>query len=196
MTLLHINCCISPNRKPRTAQLAEAFISAYSAAHPDARVEEYVLETCGLTPLDKNALVSRDSLIRAGKSDAPCFAPARQFASADRIVVSAPYWELSFPSMLRVYIENISVLGVAFGYAENGRELGLCRAKRMIYLTCAGGQIEGRDLGADYMRAMCGVFGIPHFDSVSAENQDVIGGDGTERLSAAVLRAAAIAKNF
>jgi FMN-dependent NADH-azoreductase len=196
MTLLHVNCCISPNDEPRTAKLAAAFTDAYAASHPDARIEEYALDTSGLLPLVTNTLRAREALASAGETGAPEFAPARQFAAADRIVVSAPYWELSFPSMLKVYVENISMLGITFAYNPDGSQRGLCRAKRMLYLTCSGGPIGKRDFGAEYMRAMCGVFGIPEFISVAAENQDVAGGDGAMRLDAAVGRARGLAPDF
>lgn len=51
---------------------------------------------------------------------------AEQFAQADEIVVAAPYWDLSFPSILKVYLERVCVTGITFHYVEN-REEGLCR---------------------------------------------------------------------
>ena len=37
---------------------------------------------------------------------------ASQFQQADEIVIAAPYWDLSFPAILKLYLENIYVTGV------------------------------------------------------------------------------------
>ena len=55
------------------------------------------------------------------------FCYARQFAAADRIVIAAPLWDLSFPAQLKVYLENIYVTGIVTKYSEAGEPVGLCR---------------------------------------------------------------------
>ena len=44
---------------------------------------------------------------------------AKDFAEADVIVVAAPYWDLSFPSILKVFFEHINVLKLVFDYSDN-----------------------------------------------------------------------------
>ena len=39
---------------------------------------------------------------------------AKKIAAADRIVIAAPFWDMSFPSALKVFFENMSLFGVAF----------------------------------------------------------------------------------
>ena len=36
----------------------------------------------------------------------------RTIANADKIVIAAPFWDMSFPSLLKVYIENIYTIGI------------------------------------------------------------------------------------
>lgn len=61
----------------------------------------------------------------------------KDFAEADEIVIGAPYWDLSFPAALKIYIEHAAVMGVTFHYTEEGRCEGLCRAKHLTYITTA-----------------------------------------------------------
>ena len=48
------------------------------------------------------------------------FRYARQFAAADKIVIAAPLWDLSFPAQLKVYLENIYVTGIVTKYSDAG----------------------------------------------------------------------------
>lgn len=50
----------------------------------------------------------------------PLFRYAKQFAQAADIVVAAPYWDLSFPAILKVYLEQICVTGLTFQYTPEG----------------------------------------------------------------------------
>ena len=109
-------------------------------------------------------------------------------------MIAAPYWEMSFPALLRIYIEQISALSVTFKYGEHGESVGLCRARHMVYLTTAGGPVGDRDFGGDYLKAMCGVYGIPEFTSIAAELLDVHGIDAEAQLTQAIDRAKALAE--
>ena len=60
------------------------------------------------------------------------FSLAKEFAIADTIVIAAPYYDLSFPAMLKQYFEQINVLGVTFTYSDSGIPEGLCKARRSI----------------------------------------------------------------
>ena len=97
---------------------------------------------------------------------------AGQFANADEIVIAAPYWDLSFPAILKAYLEQITVAGITFEYA-NGRPRGLCKAKRLTYVTTSGGPILD-DFGYEYVKALAQKFyGIPQTKAYRAMNLDV-----------------------
>lgn len=129
MKLLYIDCCITVHGSAsRTAALAETFLSAWRAAHPEADIETLDLKTLTLNPLLGNALRLRETLQGEGRTEGASFALARQFAAADRIVIAAPYWELSFPAQLRLYIEHIAAQGITFDYTSQG-QVGLCGRK-------------------------------------------------------------------
>ena len=97
---------------------------------------------------------------------------AGQFANADEIVIAAPYWDLSFPAILKAYLEQITVAGITFEYAD-GRPRGLCKAKHLTYVTTSGGPILD-DFGYEYVKALAQKFyGIPQTKAYRAMNLDV-----------------------
>ena len=60
----------------------------------------------------------------------------------------------------------------------------MCRAKRLIYVTTAGGTITDDSFGYGYVKALFGtMFGVKDFFLVKAENLDVVGSD-TEPIMA------------
>ena len=102
---------------------------------------------------------------------------AVQFAQADTIVIAAPYWDLLFPTMVRAYLEAITVSGITFFYNEQGIPQGLCKAKKLIYVTTSGGPII-QNYGFEYIKALATTFyGIENVEFVSAEGLDILGAD-------------------
>ena len=180
----------------RTKLLADTFLAAWREAHPADEVELVDLKTMTLPPLVGDVLVRHEDLLGRGETDDAEFALARQFAAADRIVLAAPYWELSFPAQLRLYIEYVSALNITFCYAENGAPLGLCRADKLLFLTTAGGDIEKANCGADHLRALCGMYGIGQFLFLGAPMQDVQEIDHEAILKKTLAQAQALAKTF
>jgi len=117
-------------------------------------------------------------MIAQGNFDHPIFKYARQFANADTVVIAAPFWDLSFPSALKIWLEYVMVLGVTFHYDEKGIPQGLCKAKRLFYVSTAGGSVLPSHLGFDYVNALAkNYFSIEKTALFSAENLDVMGAD-------------------
>ena len=115
---------------------------------------------------------------KAGKYDDPLFSLGRDFANADTIVIAAPYYDLSFPAMLKQYFEQINVLGVTFTYSDAGVPKGLCKAKSLYYVTTAGGSIISDDFGFGYVKALANTFyGIEEVHQIKAEGLDIVGAD-------------------
>lgn len=82
------------------------------------------------------------------------FCYANQFKAADVIVIAAPYWDLSFPSLLKVYLEHVAIVGITFGYEESG-SVGYCHGDKIVYLSTCGGYIEGRSSGSRVCPGVC-----------------------------------------
>ena len=103
------------------------------------------------------------------------FSNAKDFASSDIIVSAAPYWDLSFPAVVKNYLEKITVNGLTFAYGENGIPHGLCKAKKLIYVTTAGGPIF-YNFGFEYVKTLAQCFyGVSDVQLIKAEGLDVFG---------------------
>ena len=147
MKLLYIDCCVTL-RGPdsRTRALAEAFLSAFREAHPQAEVETVSLESLDIHPYLLPALLS---------DSPPCHTR-----------------HLSFPSILRVYVEHISANGLTYHYESDGCH-GDCKASWLLYLTAGGDFEKPESLGVLYWKQLAAMFGIPRFDYVFAGGLDV-----------------------
>ena len=178
--ILFINGCVRENSQ--TLELARAVL----AKETDV-IEEVRLYPDGPEGLDAERLARRDELLAAKEYDHPMFRFARQFAEADTIVLAAPYWDLAFPAKVRAYLEEVTVSGVTFRYGENGIPQGLCKAKRLVYVTTAGGPIfENFNFGYDYVNALAqGFYGISDVSLIKAEGLDVWGADTEAIMEAA-----------
>ena len=178
--ILFVNGCVRENS--RTLELAQAVL-----AKEIDQIEEIRLYPDGPEGLDAEKLSLRDEVLATGDLDHPMLRWARQFAQADTIVIAAPYWDLAFPAKVRAYLEEVTVSGVTFRYGENGIPQGLCKAKRLIYVTTAGGPIfENFNFGFDYVKALAqGFYGIPNISLVKAEGLDIWGADVEAIMDAA-----------
>lgn len=196
MKLLFIDGCVS-QRGPasRTRALAEAFLSAFRESHPGAEVETVTLEALDLKPFLPAALNQRDELASVGAFGAPVFDLARQFQAADKIVAAAPFWDLSFPAVMRTYIEYISANGLCYHYEADGCH-GDCRADRLAYLTSGGDFERPESLGVLYWKQLSKMFGVPRFDYVFAGGLDVDPAKAPELLEAACEQARTLGRSF
>lgn len=169
MKILFVNVCV--RKDSRTKRLAD-----YLLERMEGEVTELCLEQENLQPLSGALLHKREQLISGGMYQDSMFRYARQFADADVVVIAAPYWDLSYPSLLKIYLEAITVPGLTFRYVDGVPE-GLCNAKKLIYVTTAGGPIMV-DFGYSYVKKLAeSFFCIPETACYKAENLDVIGMD-------------------
>ena len=104
-------------------------------------------------------------------------ATGHAFARADTVLIGAPYWDLSFPAALKIWVENIYVRNLTFRYTPEGEPVGLAQGKQAVYITTAGSPVGENDWGAGYMRAVLTTLGIPEFRSIRAEGIDIQGWD-------------------
>lgn len=168
--ILFLNGCVRENS--RTLELAEYALSFLSGERED--VDLYSLK---LTPLDGEDLEFRSKAgINKDFSD-DRFKLAKQFSQADTIVIAAPYWDLMFPAVVKLYFESVTVSGLTFVYGENGIPKGLCKAKNLIYITTSGGPII-HNFGFEYVSALSKSFyGIEEVKFISAQGLDIKGAD-------------------
>ena len=194
MELLFVNCCMKPDKESRTYRLATEFIDKVSEGN-DVHVTEVALKNEPIEAIDNKTLNYRLKLIEEAAWDNRVFRYARKFQSADAIVIAAPYWDLSFPSLLKVYFENVFVTNLTFCY--DGPDVkSLCKAKKMAYVTTSGGYIGDNDFGTDYVRGCADMFQIEQFDVIKAEGLDIEGFDVDAILSESIAKAGEIADSW
>ena len=166
MEILLINSCV--RKKSRTIKLARQV-----AKKLGGNVTEVFLERERIKPLYGLPLVDRTILLEAGELWDDTFNYARQFANADVIIFAAPYWDMSFPSILKIYIENVNIVNIAFEYGPKGGVIPLCKATKMYYVTTSGGTIENDSFGFGYMKALAEYFwGVKECHQIKAEGLD------------------------
>ena len=192
--VLFVNCCIR-KEDSRSLKLAKHFID--SLDKDVYQVEELCLMDEPLEFFKDSFFEQRERLLKDKKFDHPRFRYAWQFKDADKIVIAAPFWDLSFPALLKVYIENLCVDGITFGCNENGC-FGTCNADKLVYITTRGGIYSDSplEMGARYIEAMCEFFGIENFKCICAEGIDIYGVDAEKIMSDAMREAENSALDF
>ena len=173
--LLFIDACISTHAS-RTKRLCTTYIDQFLKKNPEVTLETVVLRKGKVEPLTKERIIERDKYVERKDWNHPMFDFAKQFQEADYIVVGTPYWDLSFASILKVYVENIMVADLTFK-ATNTGFVGLCEGKSLVYITTAGGFIGDKNFGYDYMCGVADMFGIPETELIKAEALDIEGFD-------------------
>ena len=185
MTTLFVNACMR-GEQSRTLELCREYLAGME------QVREVDLAQLTLQPFDAERVAYRAQLEKAGVFDDAVFDLAKQFAEADDIVIGAPYWDLSFPAALKVYIEHVSVCDVTFHYTEDARCEGSCKARRITYITTCGGYVEGANFGYEYICGIAKMFGIPEVRFVAAEGLDIVGVNVQEQMDKARAQMAAL----
>lgn len=168
--ILYINACV--REESRTDRLARALLKKLGDVY-----EEVYLPGLSLKGADCALLKKREIALRNDDHADSAFDLAKQFAAADTIVVSAPYWDLSFPAILKTYFENIYVQGVVTRFEPDGSQTGLCRAGKLYYVSTAGGPFTA-EFGYDYVSALVKTcFGVRETALLYAQMLDIQGYD-------------------
>lgn len=169
--MLYVNACV--RKESRTRRLAEALLKKLNKPYEEIRPAE-----ADFPVVDDAYLSLRDRLVSSGDFQNPLFALARQFSEAEVIVIAAPYWDLSFPAALKQYLEQVGVVGITFRYSKEGAPVGLCRAKRLFYVTTAGGNVVPEVFGFGYIKALAqNYYGIQDVRKIEAVGLDIDGAD-------------------
>lgn len=177
--ILFIDACV--REASRTKRLASRVLSYLSGP-----VETVRLIDVTFPKTDEAFLKKRDACIAAGDYSDPMFDLAKQFVRADTVVIAAPHWDLSFPAALKQYFESINVVGLTFRYGDSDIPIPLCRAKRLFYVSTAGGPVRNHDFGFGYVKALGKEFyGIETATLFCAEGIDLCGADAEAILKEA-----------
>ena len=198
--VLYIKANPKPDEQSRTFRLSGSFITAYRQNNPGDEIITHDLYQEGVKPLSAEDLQSVFGPKDADSVNHPVLKYAYEFKASDKIIIAAPMWNLSFPSILKCYLDNITVTGITFHYTEQG-PVGLCQGKKAVHIVTRGGAYsEGAggayEMGDRYLRTIFGFLGINGFTTIAAEQLDVIGFDAQGELSQKMQEAEEKARTF
>jgi FMN-dependent NADH-azoreductase len=103
----------------------------------------------------------------------------QEFLDADIGVVGAPMYNFGVPSVLKAWIDRISIAGVTFRYTEEEGSVGLAGGKRIVIastrgsLYAEGSPFAAMDFQETHLRAVFAFLGVTDVQVVRAEGLNI-----------------------
>lgn len=124
---------------------------------------------------------------------------AKRIAAADRLVIAAPFWDMNFPAILKVFIENMSLFDITF--KDNGTSCeGLCKCEKVLYITTRGMNIhtgDPLDAATPYFKALSALWGLGEVITLATENMDYSTPEEIdEKINKAIAQGLKICRSF
>lgn len=189
--LLYIDACIRDDES-RTKRIADPIVKALEKKYD---VQRFVLNDMDLEIVQRDLIRKRLN----GMIDATVMSWAETVRDADRIVIAAPFWDMSIPAALKNFIELCSILDVTFK-TNDKTCYGNCKAEKMLFITTRGMDIptgDVREQATSYLKALSWLWGIGPLQVVSAQNMDYASADEIEqKIRRAIDEGMCIAETF
>lgn len=189
--LLYIDACIR-NSESRTKKIATPIVEALKGTYD---VQTLVLNELHLEVVQEDLIRRRNK----GEIDFTVMSWAEMVRDADRIVIAAPFWDMSIPAALKVFIELCSIFDVTFK-SDDKTCYGNCKAEKMLFITTRGMDIATGDeleQATSYLKALSRLWGIGPLQVVAAQNMDYVSEEEIEgKIQAAIAEGLEIAKTF
>ncbi|WP_053217112.1 FMN-dependent NADH-azoreductase [Virgibacillus senegalensis] len=125
---------------------------------------------------------------------------SEQFIKADKYIFVTPFWNFSFPPLMKAYIDSVAVAGKAFKYTEEG-PVGLLTDKKALHIQARGGiYSEGPaaelEMGHRYLSIIMNFFGVPSFEGLFIEGHAAMPDKAEEIKADGIARAKELARTF
>jgi len=165
--LVVIDACVR-QKQSRTWRIAESIV--------DALMKRYETTVYHLPEMEYIFPLNPGTFAERGNGKTPQWAVdcAKTIAEADRILIAAPFWDMSFPAVLKAFIEQTSLYDITF--ADNGKEcVGLCKCEKVLYITTRGMDISTGDpleQATPYLKALSRLWGLGDIICISAQKMD------------------------
>lgn len=158
----------------RSIAVADAYLAALKAKHPDLAVDELNPWTAGLPEFDGNRANAKLMVFGGGANEGEqatrwdeIVAIANRFTSADRYLFAIPMWNGGIPYKLKQYIDVIHQPGLTFGFDPAKGYFGLLNGKQATLVYTSGAYSQafpapafGIDHQSTYMRAWLNQAGV------------------------------------
>lgn len=194
--VLYIKANVKKEGESRTFKVADSFIEEYKKKNPEDEIVVLDLYKENVDFLRSEDL-EKISGLKDENNKEGILKYAYQFRDADKYIFAAPMWNLSFPAILKAYIDYISVTGITFTYTDKG-PIGLLKDKKALHVVSRGGAYLNTpyEMGDRYLRTLLNFLGVEDIKTIAIENLDVIGIDVEAILNEKIEEAKQLAKNF
>ena len=161
-------------------RLTAKFAEEWRKSHPDSEVIQRDLSATALPLItdDWGATYLEDSQLTLAQRSYLSTSDQliQELAAADTVVIGAPMYNFTIPSLLKAWIDQVVRLGKTVGYGPNGPQ-GLLGRKKVVVITSRGSAYEkgtareAFDFQEPYLRHILGFIGLTDVTFIHAENQ-------------------------
>ena len=195
--VLYIKANIKNEGESRTFKVSDSFVEEYKKNNPEDEIITLDLYKENIDFLRADDLGKLFGPKDEESKNNSILKYAYQFADADKYIIAAPMWNLSFPAILKAYIDYVSVSGITFKYTAEG-PVGLLNNKKAVHIVSRGGGYDNSpyEMGDRYLRTILGFFGIKDIETIGIDNLDVIGVNVEEKVEEGIEKANSLANKF
>lgn len=195
--VLYIKANIKNEGESRTFKVSDSFVEEYKRNNPEDEIITLDLYKENIDFLRADDLGKLFGPKDEESKNNSILKYAYEFADADKYIIAAPMWNLSFPAILKAYIDYVSVSGITFKYTAEG-PVGLLNNKKAVHIVSRGGAYDNSpyEMGDRYLRTILGFFGIKDIETIAIDNLDVIGVNVEEKVEDGIKKATSLAKKF
>lgn len=192
-TLLHIKSS-SNLQSSNSRKIGGETVAALSAANPKLKVIERDLVAEPVPHLSTNTL----GAFFTGEAHALSDALIEELMESHILVIEAPMYNFSLPSVLKAWIDHIARAGKTFRYTATGPE-GLLKGKKAYLILSRGGIYSEGPMAAiehqeSYLRALLNFLGITDIEAIRIEGVALGADQAAAALAQASSAAAALSK--
>jgi FMN-dependent NADH-azoreductase len=173
--------------------LTDEFVADWKAAHTDGTIVTRDLTTTSLPPVTAAWVGAAYTPAEARSEEqnqtlALSDTLLAELQAADEWVFGVPMWNFGVPAVLKLWIDQIVRVGVAFAYGANG-PVGLLTGKKVTILIASGGNYEpGTPMGQynfvePYLRTVFGFLGVTDQVVLTAGGTAALTNPATDRAA-------------
>ncbi|WP_415348489.1 FMN-dependent NADH-azoreductase, partial [Clostridium perfringens] len=188
--VLYVKANIKNEGESRTFKVSDSFVEEYKKNNPEDEIITLDLYKENIDFLRADDLGKLFGPKDEESKNNSILKYAYQFADADKYIIAAPMWNLSFPAILKAYIDYVSVSGITFKYTAEG-PVGLLNNKKAVHIVSRGGGYDNSpyEMGDRYLRTILGFFGIKDIETIAIDNLDVMGVNVKEKVEEGIEKA-------
>lgn len=188
------------------------FVQAYREANPIDEVVHLDLYRMEIPQLDADVLsgwgklgegvalenltdTERGKIRRIGEL-------ADQFAAADKYIFVNPVWNLSYPPVLKAYIDSVCIAGKTFKYVPNQGRVGLLADRKAVHIQASGSFLSpgsesaDMEMGHRHLKVIMEFLGVPSFEGIFVEGMAVRSDQAAAIKERAIRQAREVARSF